>query len=108
DSGSQWEFCKKPSIKTPSQAKKKSQQGTSPRRLRFSEIFSDPKPGSALLRSANRASTGASAAINAGIGIDHIFAVALRDGSDGTFTGAGAAVNAFIVDDIGHGQHLHL
>ena len=71
-------------------------------------FHSGPKPGSALLGSANRASAGASAAIDAGIGIDHIFAVALGDSSNGAFAGASAAGNTFVADDIGHEEHLHL
>ena len=56
----------------------------------------------ALLGSANGAGTGASAAGNAGICIDNVLAIALRDSGNGALFDASAASDALISDDICH------
>lgn len=57
---------------------------------------------SAFLGSANRTGAGASAARDAGIGIDHILAIAFRDCADRAFACACATGDAFISDNIRH------
>jgi hypothetical protein len=57
---------------------------------------------SALGGRANRAHTRASAAGQAGIGVDDVLAVALSDGIHGAVSLASAAADAFISDDVSH------
>jgi hypothetical protein len=54
-------------------------------------------------RSVHGASVRASAAIDAGIRVDHILAVALRDRVHGAAIRASAASDAFISDNVSHG-----
>ena len=61
---------------------------------------------SGLGRRAHGADAGASAAGNAGIGIDVELAVALRDGGNGTLFCARAARDALVADCICHGMYL--
>jgi hypothetical protein len=56
--------------------------------------------------SAYGADTGASAAGHAGIGIDVVLALALRDGGNGTFLSARAAGDALVTDLICHDKYL--
>ena len=65
-------------------------------------------PDSALGDSPGGASISAGAAIDAGIGIDDVLAVALRDRAHGAGIGAGAAADASVADDIGHWEHLQI
>ena len=63
---------------------------------------------SALNRSAYRAGASASAAADAGIAVDDILAVALRDGVNRAVAGASAASDALVIDNIRHREHLHI
>ena len=65
-------------------------------------------PDSALGDSPGGASISAGAAIDAGIGVDHILAIALGDSAHGAGIGAGAAAHASVADDIGHWKHLQI
>ena len=69
-------------------------------------LFALPQ-GSFRAGSANGTYASTCAALDAGIRIDDVFAVALRDRADGAFCRAGAASDAFIRNLICHGQ-IHL
>ena len=58
--------------------------------------------GLALNRSRHRAVLGASAAVDAGIRVDHVLAVAFADRADRAVAGADAAVDAIIIDNVCH------
>ena len=60
-----------------------------------------------LLRSTNRAHRSASAALDAGISIDHILAVAFGNSVYGAAISAGAACDAGIINYISHSYSLH-
>ena len=62
---------------------------------------------SCLSRSANRAGARARAALDAGIGIDHILVLSLRDRSNRALGGTGTAGNALIRNLIRHDKFLH-
>ena len=57
---------------------------------------------SALYRSANRASTSASAAVDASVSVDNVLTIALRDRVYGAAICACAARDALIIDYICH------
>lgn len=59
-----------------------------------------------LFRSTYRAGIGASTALDAGLGIDYIFAVTLRNSAYRACTCASAAGDAFVIDFISHCFHL--
>ena len=54
---------------------------------------------------ANRASTCASAALNALASVDYVLAVAFSDATDGALGLTAAASDAIIVDDVSHGYY---
>lgn len=56
------------------------------------------------LRSTNRASTCASAAIQASRCVDNALAVSLRDSANRTFSSASAATDAIVIDLISHSK----
>jgi hypothetical protein len=57
-----------------------------------------------LGRSANGASTSASTAGNAGIGVDHELAIAFADSVDGTLICASTASDALFTDNVRHSK----
>ena len=61
---------------------------------------------SALRDGAGGAGISAGTAIDAGIGVDDVLAVALRNRTHGARIGASAAAHTSIADDIGHWEHL--
>ena len=61
-----------------------------------------------LGRSANRAGFRASAALNAGVRIDHVLAVAFRDRAHGALGRAGTTGDALIRNLICHGNTSYL
>ena len=58
-----------------------------------------------LVGCTNRASTCASTALNALVGIDNVLAVALADATYGALCLTAAASDAIIVDDVSHGYY---
>ena len=64
------------------------------------------KVGLRLGGSAHGANTGASAAGHAGVGVDLIRGVALRDGGNRTFLGTSTALDALVADLISHDSYL--
>ena len=58
--------------------------------------------GLALNRSRHRAVLGASAAVDAGVSVDHVLAFALSDSVDRAVAGANAAGDAIIVNNVCH------
>ena len=82
-------------------------QGQKKRPRRSGEAFFALPQGSFRAGSANGTYASTCAALDAGIRIDDVFAVALRDRADGAFCRAGAASDAFIRNLICHGQ-IHL
>lgn len=55
-------------------------------------------------RSAYRTDTGASTALDTGVGVNYIFAVALRNRADGALRLTSAAADAFIANYVCHGN----
>ena len=62
--------------------------------------------GLLLLGSANGADLGTSAAVDAGISVDHVLAVAFLNSGDGAAVGASAAHDASIINLVSHDIYL--
>ena len=58
------------------------------------------------IRSRNRAGTGARAAVDASIGVDHVFTITSGDGGYRTFCLARAIADALVANYICHWKHL--